>query len=104
MSTLVGWAGGDAFKYQFHVRHHIFLLNLDRTAYFFWQGSPIQFKACAVFQLSIDFGMCSLTRQEKYSSRLEAIVIQRLVYGNAPPPSVLIDDEDLEQALALAEE
>jgi hypothetical protein len=27
-----------------------------RTAYFFWQGSPIQFKACAVFQLSIDFG------------------------------------------------
>jgi len=72
MSTLVGWAGGDAFK----------------TAYFFWQGSPIQFKACAVFQLSIDF----------------AIVIQRLVYGNAPPPSVLIDDEDLEQALALAEE
>ncbi|KAJ6625008.1 hypothetical protein B0H10DRAFT_1783844 [Mycena sp. CBHHK59/15] len=72
MSTLIGWAGGDAFK----------------TAYFFWQGSPIQFKACAVFQLSID---C-------------AIVIQRIVYGNAPPLSVLVDDEDLEQALALDEE
>ncbi|KAJ7746930.1 hypothetical protein DFH07DRAFT_869523 [Mycena maculata] len=72
MSTLIGWAGGDAFK----------------TAYFFWQGSPIQFKACAVFQLSIDL----------------AIVIQRLVYGNAPPLSVLIDDEDLEQALALEDE
>ncbi|KAJ7453942.1 hypothetical protein B0H11DRAFT_264913 [Mycena galericulata] len=72
MSTLIGWAGGDGFK----------------TAYFFWQGSPIQFKACAIFQLSIDF----------------AIVIQRLIYGNAPPPSVLMDDEDLEQALALDEE
>ncbi|KAJ7090565.1 hypothetical protein C8R43DRAFT_1050233 [Mycena crocata] len=72
MSTLIGWAGGDAFK----------------TAYFFWQGSPIQFKACAVFQLSIDL----------------AIVIQRVLYGNAPPLSVLLDDEDLEQALALAEE
>jgi len=72
MSTLIGWAGGDAFK----------------TAYFFWQGSPIQFKACAVFQLSIDF----------------AIVVQRVLYGNAAPPSVLLDDEDLEQALALGEE
>ncbi|KAJ6591831.1 hypothetical protein DFH09DRAFT_1418066 [Mycena vulgaris] len=72
MSTLIGWAGGDAFK----------------TVYFFWQGLPIQFKACAVFQLSIDL----------------AIVLQRVMYGNAPPPSVLLDDEDLEQALALAEE
>ncbi|KAJ7695134.1 hypothetical protein B0H17DRAFT_1159014 [Mycena rosella] len=72
MSTLIGWAGGDAFK----------------TAYFFWQGSPIQFKACAVFQLSIDL----------------AIVAQRLMYGNPPPPTVLLDNEDLEQALALAEE
>lgn len=33
-----------------------------------------------------------------------AIVIQRLVYGNPPPPTALLDDEDLEQALALAEE
>ncbi|KAJ7281763.1 hypothetical protein C8J57DRAFT_1298486 [Mycena rebaudengoi] len=72
MSTLVGWAGGDAFK----------------AGYFFWQASPIQFKVCALFQLSIDL----------------AIVIQRILYGNAPPLSVLLDDEDLEQALALAEE
>ncbi|KAJ7050565.1 hypothetical protein C8F01DRAFT_1178832 [Mycena amicta] len=71
-STLLGWVGGDAFK----------------TVYFFVQGSPIQFKACAVFQLSIDL----------------AIVGQRLVYGAAPPLSVVLDDEDLEQALALAEE
>ncbi|KAJ7257884.1 hypothetical protein B0H12DRAFT_1110416 [Mycena haematopus] len=72
MSTLIGWAGGDAFK----------------TAYFFWQGSPIQFKVCAIFQLSIDF----------------AIVLQRVLYGIEPPLSILLDDEDLEQALALAEE
>jgi len=72
MSTLVGWAGGDAFK----------------TVYFFLQGSPIQFKVCAIFQLSIDL----------------AIVIQRVLYGNEPPLSVLLEDEDLEQALALAEE
>ena len=32
-----------------------------------------------------------------------AIVAQRIYYGNAPPQAAL-DDEDLEQALALAEE
>ncbi|KAK0218008.1 hypothetical protein IW262DRAFT_1275612 [Armillaria fumosa] len=35
---------------------------------------------------------------------LKAIVVQRLYFGNAPPPTVLVDDDDLEQALALAEE
>ncbi|KAF7309604.1 Clathrin heavy chain [Mycena indigotica] len=72
MSTLIGWAGGDAFK----------------TAYFFLQGSPLQFKVCAIFQLSVDL----------------AIVGQRFVYGNAPPATVVLDEEDLEQALALDEE
>jgi hypothetical protein len=33
-----------------------------------------------------------------------AIVVQRVIYGNAPPATVLADDDDLEQALALAEE
>ncbi|PBK72261.1 uncharacterized protein ARMOST_07048 [Armillaria ostoyae] len=59
-----------------------------RAVYFFLQESPLQFKVCAIFQLSIDF----------------AIVAQRLYFGNAPPPTVLVDDDDLEQALALAEE
>lgn len=71
-STLLGWVGGDSFK----------------MVYFFLQGSPLQFKVCAIFQLSIDF----------------VIVAQRLYYGAAPPPTVLVDDDDLEQALALAEE
>ncbi|EKM81985.1 hypothetical protein AGABI1DRAFT_112164 [Agaricus bisporus var. burnettii JB137-S8] len=60
-----------------------------KTGYFFFQDSPFQFKICAIFQLSVDV----------------AIVIQRLIYGNAPPMSVLIDEtEDLEHALALSEE
>ncbi|KAI5995694.1 hypothetical protein EDD15DRAFT_2387636 [Pisolithus albus] len=70
-STLIGWVGGDSFK----------------TAYFFVQGSPLQFKVCALFQLSVDF----------------IIVVQRLYYGNAPPQATLLEQEDLEQALALAE-
>lgn len=73
LSTLIGWTGGDAYK----------------TIYFFMQNSPLQFKVCAIFQLSIDL----------------AIVVQRLVFGNAPPMSVLLnEEEELEQALALAEE
>jgi len=71
MSTLLGWFGGDAFK----------------TAYFFVQDSPLQFKVCAVFQLSIDI----------------VIVVQRIYYGNAVPASAMMED-DIEQALALAEE
>ncbi|KAI0272653.1 hypothetical protein BC834DRAFT_857734 [Gloeopeniophorella convolvens] len=71
-STLIGWVGGDAFK----------------TIYFFVQGLPLQFKICAIFQLSVDF----------------AIVAQRIAYGNAPPPTALTEEDDLEQALALAEE
>ncbi|KAF8998594.1 hypothetical protein BDQ17DRAFT_1283352 [Cyathus striatus] len=75
VSTLIGWLGGDAFK--------------QVTVYFFLQHSPIQFKVCAIFQLSIDV----------------AIVIQRFMYGNDPPLSTLLNEEDeLEQALALAEE
>jgi len=35
---------------------------------------------------------------------LAAIVAQRLIYGNAPPSTASAEEEDLEQALALAEE
>ncbi|KAI0080181.1 hypothetical protein K474DRAFT_1658175 [Panus rudis PR-1116 ss-1] len=72
LSTLLGWVGGDSFK----------------TVYFFLQNSPLPFKVCAIFQLSID---C-------------AIAVQRIYYGNAPPATTLMEEEDLEQALALAEE
>ncbi|KAK7454480.1 hypothetical protein VKT23_011236 [Stygiomarasmius scandens] len=72
MSTLLGWFGGDTYK----------------TVYFFLQGSPLQFKVCAVFQLSIDV----------------AILAQRIAYGTPPPPTVLPEEDDLEQALALENE
>ncbi|GAB1518226.1 hypothetical protein RhiTH_001285 [Rhizoctonia solani] len=71
MSTLLGWVGGDAYK----------------TVYFFLQSSPMQFKVCAIFQLSVDF----------------AIVAQRFYYGNKPP-AILPDIDDIEQALRLAED
>ncbi|KAJ7636024.1 hypothetical protein DFH06DRAFT_1433819, partial [Mycena polygramma] len=68
MSTLVGWAGGDAFKC----------------------GSPVyRFR-----WLSVQWILTIVA----------AIVVQRVLYGNEPPLSVLLDDEDLEQALALDED
>ncbi|KAG8907665.1 hypothetical protein FRB99_002743 [Tulasnella sp. 403] len=70
MSTLVGWVAGDSFK----------------TAYFFFQGSPLQFRVCAIFQLTVDF----------------AIVLQRVVYGNDAPRYVL--DDEVEEALRLEDE
>jgi len=72
MSTLLGWVGGDGFK----------------TIYFFLQASPLPFKVCAIFQLSIDL----------------VIVLQRLYYGIPIPATSLMDDDDVEQALALSEE
>ncbi|KAJ3481159.1 hypothetical protein NLI96_g7848 [Meripilus lineatus] len=72
LSTLLGWVGGDSFK----------------TVYFFLQDSPLPFKVCAIFQLSIDF----------------AIVIQRFYYGTPAPAPTLMMEDDIEQALALGEE
>jgi len=60
-----------------------------KLVYFFLQHTPLQFQVCAIFQLSIDI----------------AIVVQRMVYGNAPPMSVLVGQADeLEQALVLGED
>jgi len=60
-----------------------------KTVYFFVKHNPLQFQVCAIFQLSIDI----------------AIVLQRCIYGAAPPFSVLVgEDDDLEQALALGED
>ncbi|ETW78938.1 hypothetical protein HETIRDRAFT_445771 [Heterobasidion irregulare TC 32-1] len=57
--------------------------QMIRMVYFFLQGSPLQFKVCAIFQLSIDFSESAVG----FSS-----------------VCLLVDDDDLEQALALAEE
>lgn len=60
MSTLIGWLGGDSFKLDLPCEvlcQSILLIKFVRTVYFFLQNSPLQFKVCAIFQLSIDFGM-----------------------------------------------
>ena len=66
----------------------------------------IWFQVCAIFQVSVDFGLCC------YMSSLPAvlrglraaIVIQRFVYGTAPP-LIPPDEEDiLEETLRLEEE
>ncbi|KAH9479626.1 Solute carrier family 66 member 2 [Psilocybe cubensis] len=60
-----------------------------KTVYFFLQHTPLQFQVCAIFQLSIDL----------------AIIGQRITYGNKPPISAILTEEDeLEQALVLGQE
>jgi hypothetical protein len=59
-----------------------------KTVYFM-QKTPLQFQICAIFQLSVDV----------------AILVQRITYGTAAPMTVLMDEDDeLERALALAED
>lgn len=80
---------------------------LHRTVYFFIQRSPLQFKVCAIFQLSIDCGMALFLQVSEIWLILmitTAIVAQRLYYGTNPPSATLTEDDDIEQALALAEE
>jgi len=59
-----------------------------KTGYFILQKSPLQFIVCAIFQVTID----------------GAIVIQRFVYGTAPPVIPPDEEDILEQALRLEEE
>lgn len=83
-------------------------MHLNRTAYFFLHDNPLQFKVCAIFQLSIDCGnrpyfFCLFYILHPNISA--AIIMQRILYGNAPPAtSAILDDDDLEQALVLGEE
>jgi hypothetical protein len=72
MSTLIGWAGGDTFKHAIFA-NHVVPFSTDtamssRTVYFFLQHSPIQFKVCAIFQLSIDFGKLAVLHAFKILS------------------------------------
>lgn len=77
-----------------------------RAVYFFLLGSPLPFKVCAIFQLSIDCGTfplhvfrCPITNNSEHV----VIVAQRIYYGAAPPVAALMAEDDLEQALALAD-
>jgi hypothetical protein len=60
--------------------------EIKRTIYFFVKSNPIQFRVCAIFQLSIDL----------------LIVFQRYYYGAEPREGLLASDiDDLEAALQL---
>lgn len=96
------------------LRRHTLLISLMRyyrTGYFFMKESPLPFKVCSIFQLSIDFCQCFPTFLLPLCSDdfpLLVIVIQRVMYGAAPPEAMLLrsDDEgldELEEALALAD-
>lgn len=91
-----------------HLTCVVGLIFVRRAVYFFLQGSPLQFKVCAIFQLSIDLGayryllVGAIINMKNLLS--PAIVCQRVYYGAAIPPAVLQEEDDLEQALALAEE
>jgi hypothetical protein len=72
--------------------------------YFFLKDSPLQFKMGAVFQLSVDCGLLNsfLIQDCINQAPFAVIVIQRVMYGTAPPLSVLGDDEE-QHALALGD-
>jgi hypothetical protein len=106
MTTLLAWLLGDTYK-SVHGYYHQLLshthLYINRCLYFFLQGSPLQFKACSVFQLSVD---CSMSTHQspgalKHLRSYPVIVMQRIYYGNPPPAEVLPPDEDVEAALRL---
>ena len=70
--------------------------------YFFVQHSPLQFQVCAIFQLSIDFGQFIHHFKYFVLTHATAIIVQRLYYGTAMPV-VVVEEDDLEQALVLAD-
>lgn len=93
--------------YPIYGGKYLSLIETDRTVYFFLNPSPLQFKICAIFQLSIDFGKSYLPSSNlvlKSGVRLIAIVAQRIYYGNKLPTATLLEEDDIEQALALTEE
>jgi len=74
MTTLIGWVGGDSFKWEIQCTSHLLSLGrhlYSRTVYFFLQHSPLQFKVCAIFQLSIDLGMSNQWSLSSVSHILE---------------------------------
>jgi hypothetical protein len=78
----------------------------NRAVYFFLQSSPLQFKVCAIFQLSVDFGeycVSGFRLLGLLDDDIAAIVAQRIYYGNKLP-AILPDIDDIEQALRLADD
>lgn len=105
MSTLVGWAGGDSFKcvliVMIPVATSLFpgRFTFSCKAHHHNSKSVLSFSYQSIVVISgfVTHAPCS------HFALFLVIVLQRLVYGNAPPSAALLaDDEELEEALALA--
>ena len=107
-STLVGWVGGDFFK----CCHLSTCTRLSNLKFRFSQDRLLlRTRFASTVHILCNFPAIGghWWVGKAYCNRGQlivflAIIVQRLVYGNAPPPAMLAEEDDLEQALALAEE
>ena len=109
MSTLAGWVGGDSFKYshisiQARLQTRKFMNSSQDGLLFRSREPPSVQNLCDFPTLSGLWYVYGDHCSRILTSRLAAIIGQRIMYGDAPPSTALAEDEDLEQALALAEE
>lgn len=107
LSTLLGWVGGDAFKWvQPHGSLPIWRLNLSTgrctSLYRIRPYSSKYARYSSYRSTSVSAG--------PYISAPSLIIVkpvivgQRLYFGNAMPASTMLGEDDIEQALVLAEE
>jgi hypothetical protein len=110
MSTLIGWVGGDSFKYGAMSFIHAALTSSQTLDYL---QNRLLFRSRITSTVQNLCGLPTLSGRWyvsqssfwRVSNKLgPAIVAQRLMYGNAPPPADLAEEDDLEQALALEED
>ena len=88
---------------------YIFLLTLRRMKSGWYISSYKNLRFSSKFVPSFRFPLTSVSSMISSSYQLMTvfflvIIGQRMVYGNAPPMSVLLQDDELEQALSLADE
>ena len=110
MSTLVGWVGGDSFKYD-HNSICVHLTNAKVFESFSGQFTSLHkdhpYSSRFVQFSSSQWTLVSVRRHRfgwLVTNGSSAIIVQRLIYGNVPPPMTVGEEDDLEQALALAGE
>lgn len=108
MSTLIGWVGGDSFKCVYIV-HSTFFSTLRCMTLGWYTSSCNNPRFSSKFVPSFRFPLTSVSTMSSSCYLLMTvffvvIIGQRMVYGNAPPISVLLQDDELEQALSLADE
>ena len=108
MSALIGWVAGDSYKsvrnhrlpvpYAYSLQGRLFLHQRLPDSVQDMRDLPALYRYQCVARRLLMFWDLTLERQT-------VIVIQRIIYGNAPLNSTLLPmEDDLEEALALSEE